>query len=56
MLCVELVEIGPVILEKKCVKSLRTDRRRTGDQKSSLELSAEVSLNKTKYEMHIYLY
>ena len=39
-----LVEIGPVVLEKK-MKSLQTDgqtvgRRTTGDQKSSLELSA----------------
>ena len=57
-----LVEIGPVVLEKKIknVKSLQTDgrtdgrtdgptdgqtdrRRTTGDQKSSLELSAQVS-------------
>ena len=50
-----LVEIGPVVLEKKMklfTESLQidgrtdgqTDRRRaTGDQKSSLELSAQVS-------------
>ena len=50
-----LVEIGPVVLEKKSKigKVYRrtdrqtdgqTDRRRTkGDQKSSLELSAQVS-------------
>ena len=43
-----LVEIGPVVLEKmtKIGKVYRrTDRRRmTGDQKSSLEFSAQVSL------------
>ena len=50
-----LVEICPVVLEKKIKKRKvyrqtdgwtdgRTDRRRmTGDQKSSLELSAQVS-------------
>ena len=51
-----LVEIGPVVLEKKvkCEKFTdgrtdgqtdgRTDRRRTkGDEKCSLELSAQVS-------------
>ena len=40
--------------EEMCEKF--TDRQTTDDQKSSLELFAEVSLNKTKYEMHIYLY
>ena len=59
-----LVEIGPVVLEKKSKigKVYRrtdrqtdgqTDRRRTkGDQRSSLELSAQVSLktNRTFYE------
>ena len=41
-----LVEIGPVVMEKKMKgKSLQTDRwtdrqQATGDQKSSLELSA----------------
>ena len=46
-----LVEIGPVVLEKKSKignvyrrTDGQTDRRRTtGDQKSSLELSAQVS-------------
>ena len=50
-----LVEIGPVVLEKKSKIGIvyrqtdrqtdrRTDRRRTkGDQKSSLELPAQVS-------------
>ena len=45
-----LVEIGSVILEKKifnfvnvCLTDRQTDRRRTtGDQKSPLELSAQV--------------
>ena len=39
-----LVEIGPVVLKKKIknVKTLRTDSRTTGNQKSSLELSAQV--------------
>jgi hypothetical protein len=49
MIC-DLVKIDPVILEKKC-KSLQKDgrtdgqtdgRRTTGDQKSLLELSAQV--------------
>ena len=42
-----LVEIGPVVLEKKSKKGKvyrRTDKRRTkGDQKISLEVSAQVS-------------
>ena len=46
-----LVEIGPVILEKKSKigkvyerTDRQTDRRQTkGDQKGSLELSAQVS-------------
>ena len=44
-----LVEIGPVVLEKnENVKSLQTDgqtdgRQTTGDPKSSLELSAQMS-------------
>ena len=47
------VEIGPVVMEKKLkkVRSFQTDGqtdgqgdgRTTGDQKSSLELSAQVS-------------
>ena len=38
-----LVEIGPVVLEKN-LKSLLTDERQiTGEQKSSLELSSQVS-------------
>ena len=49
-LCLVLVEISPVVLEKKMKMftdrrtDRQTDRRRTkGDQKSSLELSAQVS-------------
>ena len=53
-----LVEIGPVVLEKKSKigkvyrgtdrqtvgqTDRQTDRQTTGDQKSSLELSAQVS-------------
>ena len=40
-----LVEIGPVVLEKKMKMKVyrRTDRRTTGDQKSSLELPVQVS-------------
>ena len=44
-----LVEIGPVVLDKKMKiwKNLQTDGQMdgqtTGDQKSSLELSAQVS-------------
>ena len=44
-----LVEIGPVVLEKKMKIYRQTDgrtnrRRMTGDQKSSLELLSQVSL------------
>ena len=47
-----LVDIGPVVLEKKMKMWKVTDRQMdgqkiTGDQKTSLELSAQVSLKKT---------
>ena len=50
-----LVEIGSVVLEKKiflfrkCIFAISSYRRRTtGDQKSSLELSAQVIFNTIK--------
>ena len=43
MLCVQFVAIGSVVLEKK-IKIWKVYRRTTGDQKSPLELSAQVSL------------
>ena len=47
------VEIGPVVMEKKLKigKVYRQTDGQTGDQKSSLELSAQVSL-KTKKHKH----
>ena len=46
------IKIGPVVLEKSKIgnKKRRTDRQMTGDQRSSLELSAQVSL---KSEMDV---
>ena len=45
ILCAKLVEIGPGVLEEKMKMFTdgRTDRRTTGDQTSSLELSPQVS-------------
>lgn len=47
----KLVEICPVIWEKKieAVKSLPSDRRTKGDQKSSLGFSVQVGKNFTQY-------